>query len=452
MPFLLGLGCLLSAYALPLVVSILIVFQRPEFVIIALSSSLFFLVGLLFASILVFILAFVKESDFLLLLVGSFCFEVARYFFFYFYRKTSVLIVNAVHELNESILKERKQKISKKKKEKEHDEETYASKMNSKNNTDFDTDSILGSGKEGKKSSDISSSSSSTSALKLKTDENVEGKTKEQDENNLKITTTKEKSKLRPFLILNSITSSLVAGIGYSFMHSLIMTGPSILESFSTPNIPFSESCPAIPKILLEILMSIPIVIMDICLMFLAFEYFGEGDGSSSKLKNDHGLNVSGYPHDDRRLLSPGKSSIYDEESILRLENTSVNSSDIVSDVTTNRVNGDHRQDNNSRGVQKTSNTGVIGILKSIGLLSLFHLTISCSTLFNGYENSGTDGCAISLSIQYLLVFFLLLYSLKKLNNKLHVRLEKATNGVSTADGRTKIPYATRVYELFIID
>ena len=50
------------------------------------------------------------------------------------------------------------------------------------------------------------------------------------------------------------------------------------------------------------------------------------------------------------------------------------------------------------------------------------------------------------------LVFFLLLYSLKKLNNKLHVRLEKATNGVSTADGRTKIPYATRVYELFIID
>jgi len=93
-------GCSLVGFCVPFAVFVLLVAWRAQLLIVAITSSFFWLVSMVFASLVWFVIPVLNQNNWLMVPFGVLCQEFARYFFFRCYAQAegsfSVVGTNAI--------------------------------------------------------------------------------------------------------------------------------------------------------------------------------------------------------------------------------------------------------------------------------------------------------------------------------------------------------------------
>lgn len=80
-------------------------------------------------------------------------------------------------------------------------------------------------------------------------------------------------------LPLNDMTSALATGLGVASMHAVLMFGSLVASSTGARGAAFSSSCESIPLVFSAALSTLPLTLMDVALMILAFDGYRKRSG-----------------------------------------------------------------------------------------------------------------------------------------------------------------------------
>ncbi|CAM9832063.1 unnamed protein product [Scytosiphon promiscuus] len=82
---------------------------------------------------------------------------------------------------------------------------------------------------------------------------------------------------LNGVLKLNGVSSSIAAGVGWGFIHAVIMVGTALSKHMG-PGAAFSSSCPHVPSVVVSALSAQAFVMLDLLFMAAAFASARSGD------------------------------------------------------------------------------------------------------------------------------------------------------------------------------